>query len=85
MIKRLANSVTIGTSNTTVGNARVVRVINNSANAVLVVQSDPVTNTQVGSLVLSAGDRAILEKLRDHVLSSNNDGTVSGTSVTYGN
>jgi len=77
--------VTIGTSNTTVGNARVVRLINNSANAVLVAQSDPVTNTQVGSLVLSAGDNANLEKWRDHVLSSNNDSTVTGTSVTYGN
>jgi hypothetical protein len=60
MMKLLRLSQTIGTASTTVTKGRVVRTINISANAVLVMQSYPVTNTEIGRLVLAAADQAII-------------------------
>jgi hypothetical protein len=85
-IKVLANTVTIGTSNTDVGKARVLRLLNaNTSASRLITISDPVANAQVGSLQLLPNSEATIEKRSTYVIAANDAAGVTGVSIGFTN
>ena len=80
VVKILANTVQI-TANTDLGSARLVRVLNTNANVALLTVSDPISNTQLGTYLVGAGDEVVVQKARAHLLSSNGSATY-GVSIT---
>jgi hypothetical protein len=83
IVKVLANTAVIGTSNTSVANNRLVRVLNVANTPALLTISNLTANTLVGTYVVAAGGEVVIQKARDDVFSSNNAATVLGVPVAY--
>lgn len=83
--KLLANTVTLSTSNNTVGGARLVRIVNVGATAALITHFDVTANAQVGTYLLLANTDVCIEKMPVDWLTSNNAGNVQAVSIAYRN
>jgi hypothetical protein len=83
IVKLLGNTETIGTSNTDIGGARLVRLLNTGTTPALIFQFDTAANTQIGTLVLAASAEASVEKFPSDALTSNNASNVLGVSVAF--
>jgi hypothetical protein len=81
IVKLLANTAAIGTSNTSVGNARLVRVLNTVNTAALITLFSTLANTQIGTYVLNPLTEVVIQKKGSEVLTSNNAATVLGVPV----
>jgi imidazolonepropionase-like amidohydrolase len=83
IVKALANTAAIGTSNTSVANTRLVRVLNVANTPALLTISNLTANAQVGSYVVGAGAEIVIRKKRDDVLFPNNAATVLGVPIAF--
>jgi hypothetical protein len=82
-VKLLANNITLGTANNNINNARVVRIVNSAAGIATITQSDPVTNSVIGTIQILPGTEIMIDKRTGHFLSS--DQSVQAVKCGYGN
>jgi hypothetical protein len=82
-VKLLSNSVTLGTSNSSVSGAKLVRLLAKSP--VVVKVFDTVANVQVGSVEMLANSVLVLQKKVTDVLASNDASNCVAVSVSYTN
>lgn len=80
IIKLKSEEVTLSSTPTTIDDARVVRVYNDSGSDVLVTRRDD-ANTVLGSCTLASGSIQFVEKVDDDTLESS--ANVKATSVAY--
>ena len=83
-IIHLKGTTQVITSNTAFINARLIRVTNVGTNTALLTVSDPVANTQTGSVHLVGGSSLVLKKEANAVLMSNSASVVGVAIATEG-
>lgn len=72
VIKVLANTVPIGTSNNLVSSARMLRILNIDTVAAMVTVFDTVANTQLGTIPIAPNGIIYLSKKKTDAVTSNN-------------
>jgi hypothetical protein len=82
-IKLLANTVTLDTSNNTIGGARVVRLLARSP--ILITQFDTVANVQVGTIQMLGNSELTLVKKPTDWLTSNDAANCVAVAIAYSN
>jgi hypothetical protein len=70
-LKLLSNTIPLS-SNSTVFNAKLVRITNLANTTALITQTDPNSNSQLSTLYIVANDMAVIQKSSSDFLSSNN-------------
>jgi hypothetical protein len=79
LVKIIGNEIALSTANT-IGNASVVRILNNSAGPVLITRKNSATTT-LGTVTLASNELIYLQKTSDDTLTSNT--AVRAVSVAY--
>jgi hypothetical protein len=79
LVKIIGTEIALSTANT-VGNASVVRILNNTAGPVLITRKDSATTT-LGTVTLASNELIYLQKTSDDTLTSNT--AVRAVSVAY--
>ena len=79
MVKIIGSEIALSTANT-VGNASVVRILNNSGGSVLITRKDS-SATTLSTVTLASNELIYLQKTSDDTLTSNT--AVRAVSVAY--
>ena len=82
-LKLLSNSVTLGTSNSSVSGAKLVRLLAKSP--VVVKVFDAISNEQIGSVEMLGNTVLVLQKEVTDVLASNDQTNCVAVSVAFTN
>ena len=83
VLKLLSNSVVVGTSNTSINGAKLVRLLAKSS--VVVKVYDTISNGQVRSVEMLGNTVLVLQKRVTDVLASNDPSNVVACGVSYTN